>query len=203
MTPEIIKNMKTQNTSGIDIIGWYKESSDQFLCTSCFQKNKSINKEEYTPKRMPDLKKDDYKCDECGKNMRTENIKKSISVVVGMALFVIGVPILIIAMLSGGEPAEKNTTSESMAFIQSNEFVKLFLKSPASADFPFADYSYRESGDGKYIITSYVDSQNSFGATLRNDYTAILKYNGGNDADIKNWKLEYLMMNGQEMYSSP
>lgn len=45
------------------------------------------------------------------------------------------------------------------------------LAAPASADFPFGGAAgMQDLGAGKYGITSYVDAQNRFGATLRTDY---------------------------------
>lgn len=52
----------------------------------------------------------------------------------------------------------------------------------------------------KHQINSYVDSQNSFGAMIRNDYTAVLKYLGGDDADSKSWELEKLIIAGEQVY---
>lgn len=45
------------------------------------------------------------------------------------------------------------------------------LKSPSTATFAeFEEIKYKDNGDDTYIIQSYVDSQNSFGATIRTNF---------------------------------
>ena len=71
-------------------------------------------------------------------------------------------------------------------------FVKDLLKSPSSAKWPgfFESAGHtRALGDNRYRIRSWVDSQNSFGALLRMNYTAIVRDNGN-----YNWSLESLTM---------
>lgn len=46
------------------------------------------------------------------------------------------------------------------------------LKSPASAQFPTELISIVSNGDMRYHVEGFVDSQNSYGAMLRNDFTA-------------------------------
>lgn len=100
---------------------------------------------------------------------------------------------------SGGTATRENRTSESMAFIQSQDYVKKILKSPSTADFPLTDYSHRNNGN-VYTITSYVDSQNGFGAMIRSDYTATLRYLGGDDANSSSWELQKLIFDGEIIY---
>lgn len=58
------------------------------------------------------------------------------------------------------------------AWIMAQEFVKDRLKSPSTAKFPDHDEvkMRHEIQDDTYIILSYVESQNSFGAMLRTDF---------------------------------
>ncbi len=85
--------------------------------------------------------------------------------------------------------AELNSVSDSGAYITAQSFVKAMLKSPKTADFPFLDYSHRNLGDGKWIIQSYVDSQNGFGAMIRTQYQIEMQFNGGDWAEQRNWTL--------------
>ncbi len=48
-------------------IGYYKESTDNFLCLDCFFKTQGIIKKDYRLKTEEDLKKNIYTCDECKK----------------------------------------------------------------------------------------------------------------------------------------
>lgn len=77
----------------------------------------------------------------------------------------------------------------SMAHIQCKEFVKDRLKAPSSAEFTFLDFSASKLADSQYVIRSYVDAQNAFGAKLRNNYTCVVKWNGSDHSDIRNWEL--------------
>jgi hypothetical protein len=111
----------------------------------------------------------------------------------GLGIFIIFAWICLFYL--GGKsdpPPPKIRTAEdtqTMAAIQCQGFVKASLKSPATADFPWTDYTATPLGDGTYSVRSYVDAQNSFGATIRSDYTCVVKYLGGDDAYIGNWQL--------------
>lgn len=87
--------------------------------------------------------------------------------------------------------AEKKKDRSTMAAIICANFVERSLKAPKSADFPFgrAAYGTAKLDDQKYLVRSYVDAQNSFGAMLRNDYTCGIQYVGGSDSDDRSWKL--------------
>lgn len=59
------------------------------------------------------------------------------------------------------------------AFTAAQELVKDELKSPSTAKFSYdtSDYTVQRSGD-QWKVSSYVDAQNGFGATLREYWTA-------------------------------
>src|SRR5580693_5113852 len=68
---------------------------------------------------------------------------------------------------------EIHTDSEpdkSKAYIISQNFVEDRLKSPSTAHFPIFDYSCKQLEDHTFLVRSYVDAQNAFGATIRTDY---------------------------------
>ncbi len=75
------------------------------------------------------------------------------------------------------------------AFEASKNEVKLQLKSPSTAKFAteFDDKSkYKINDDESVIIQSYVDAQNSFGATIRTHFRCTVdKY--GNVNDLATW----------------
>lgn len=108
--------------------------------------------------------------------------KKAVFIVVLWAF----VATVILAGCGSEEP--KSEHSKATASVMAEEFVKNSLKSPSSAKFQWYDENQVEDlGDGKYKVTSYVDSQNSFGAMLRTNYVCTVKYIG-NDK----WSLEDL-----------
>lgn len=54
------------------------------------------------------------------------------------------------------------------------------LKAPATAQFPPFDEMIVNGSDGRYSVSGFVDSQNSYGATIRSNYTYNVEkdYNG-------------------------
>lgn len=65
------------------------------------------------------------------------------------------------------------------AFSHCTALVRDRLKSPATAEFPTFDYKTWDLGDNTYVIKSYVDSQNGFGAKLRTDWHCKVQSLGG------------------------
>lgn len=95
----------------------------------------------------------------------------------GMAIMVVGFFILIGVWVSNinSLPTSTVKSDSSIACAYAQIAVKDQLKSPSTADFP----SCRENNlmrevDGKITVTSYVDSQNSFGAVVRTPFQVIL-----------------------------
>lgn len=73
--------------------------------------------------------------------------------------------------------------------LASQNYVKERLKSPSTAEFP-NPYSVilTATNYGHYIITSYVDAQNGFGASLRENYECEIVYNGSDDILVINFQ---------------
>jgi hypothetical protein len=70
------------------------------------------------------------------------------------------------------------------AYFMSQKFVKQNLKAPSSAKFPGYKKEFSEYKDGNYVVVAYVESQNSFGAMLKQTYICEMNYKGNN-----NWSL--------------
>ena len=82
----------------------------------------------------------------------------------------------------------KNLSAASS--VMCNRFVEDKLKSPSFADFSMFDYNAVDVGSNTYIVKSYVDSQNGFGATVRTNFYCKVQYKGyGSTSDRSNWKL--------------
>lgn len=79
--------------------------------------------------------------------------------------------------------------STSSAWAYTQQFVKRELKSPSTAEFEFGGHrSVTPLGDGRYSFSSYVDSQNGFGAVTRTKFHGtIRRIDGG-------WRLEELQL---------
>mgnify|MGYP000358961486 CR=1 FL=1 len=73
---------------------------------------------------------------------------------------------------------EERCSNHVSALAMSERFVKKQLKSPSTAEFPnlYTDgVTVAYIGDCTHIVSSYVDSQNGFGAVTRSTYSAELK----------------------------
>lgn len=84
--------------------------------------------------------------------------------------------------------------SDSDLYIQAQEFVRQGLKAPATAKFPISASQVSNLGSGQYKIISYVDSQNSYGALLRNDWIVTMKLSENE------WILERMVIGGEVIY---
>lgn len=91
---------------------------------------------------------------------------------------VIVIVVIFKACTGNSSSSEKKTLSDFDITWYAQQMVKQQLKSPSTADFP-STANIDSIGDSTYIIKSYVDSENSFGAKLRSYWVAKVKYNGG------------------------
>lgn len=127
-------------------------------CTKC---KKKINK------------KDDV-CPNCGADLKKQRKSANIAIVVFSLIF-----LSFFWMCSGdGDDAEngKREFSKLEALSMSQLFVKDRLKSPSSAEFGYGEDQVFQKNDSTFIVESYVDSQNSFGAMLRSKYVCTLYF---------------------------
>lgn len=68
------------------------------------------------------------------------------------------------------EVTERKTFSKLDALSMSQMFVKDKLKSPSTAEFKYGVDQVTKLNDSTFEVSSYVDSQNSFGAQIRTNY---------------------------------
>ncbi|MBI2120390.1 MAG: zinc ribbon domain-containing protein [Parcubacteria group bacterium] len=154
-------------------------------------------------------------CPTCGKKLVSENTHQpstthnldkkpnttlwnigSIFVFIFILLFFVGVM----------SPDTPNTTSSQSGsnspdiinddidvFIQAKNFVKQGLKSPSTAVFPVLCDCVTKNGS-VYTVSSFVDSQNSFGAMLRSNWTVIMSLEGDK------WVLKRMVIGGEVVY---
>ena len=101
-----------------------------------------------------------------------------------VVLGVVVAAVVWIASGLGGDDEPDADDLRSSAFDVCTQFVEDRLKSPGSAKFRnyFQDdgeVTVTGSGDGPYIVTSSVDSENSFGALLRNNFVCEVRHIDG------------------------
>lgn len=82
---------------------------------------------------------------------------------------------------------------KTMAFVMCTLFTEDRLKSPSTADFPSSSSSdIRDLGNNIFEVRSYVDAQNSFGATIRRNFYCKVQFLGtdkDDENDGKFWML--------------
>jgi len=83
-------------------------------------------------------------------------------------------------------------SSFAMAYSVATKHVKINLKAPSTATFP--SYSevknIKNIGKCTYLVSSYVDAENSFGAKIRNNFQAKVVWAGGNEWVLLDLKME-------------
>jgi len=90
-----------------------------------------------------------------------------------------------------------NYQSSDNVCLNSEDFIKQDLNYPRTADFSIFDCSVENNNDGSYTILRKVRAKNAFGVESEFIYKVSLGFTGGNDIDIKNWKL--INMRSQEV----
>lgn len=111
----------------------------------------------------------------------------------GIAL---GAIILVGVLIGSWEPTAPNPNEDCndsvMAYIMSQRFVEQRLRSPSTAEFPWASadgVDARPLGNCRHSISAYVDAENGFGAMIRSHYTATVRHTGGG-----RWSLESIQI---------
>lgn len=127
-------------------------------------------------------------CPNCGKP-KPGGKKTSPLAWVVLIIFIIGFMGVCSSLNTPSRPVSSEPT-ETQAGIIANNFVERQLKSPKSADFPMFDRVVQKTGPRSFRVVSYVDAQNSFGATIRTRFQCKLTYKGGEWADSNNWTLD-------------
>ena len=100
--------------------------------------------------------------------------------ILGIAVTILAISPLVACSSSSG--SEKDAGDEWSAQAVCEEFVKDRLKSPATAD--FSDEERLQMSETVFVVTGSVDSENGFGALIRNNFTCRVRYAGD-----ENWHL--------------
>lgn len=101
---------------------------------------------------------------------------------IGCSVVSIGLLIFGLLLLSSVDNETGGPTA-SGAISVCQQFVKNRLKSPSSAEFPWG-MDAEQVSEKQYRVQSYVEAQNSFGATLRKDFTCITRHKEGQTWDL-------------------
>lgn len=114
-------------------------------------------------------------------------VKKKTSGCFSIILGIVLIIIIIAIFSSDSKDSGSKIPDKTEAYITAKDYVKQELKAPATAE--FSDYTCDEGIDSTYFLNGVVDSQNSFGALLRSNWTVKLKWIGGDWAQSTSWQL--------------
>jgi hypothetical protein len=95
-----------------------------------------------------------------------------------MKYFLLFVGIVIVGIIVFSNIDDKPSQPDDiMAYVMAVDYVKIVLKSPSTAKFANSwDSTITKTDLYTWTVTSYVDSQNGFGAMIRTNFTAVLKF---------------------------
>ena len=115
------------------------------------------------------------------------------AMLIGLALAPIIFGALFFVSRPAPRPAEEKTCGDwAAAMIYSESHVRAQLRSPSTAKFPGGPWRegvrIGELEKCTWLVKSWVDSQNGFGATIRTDYAAVMEYL----PESKEWKVSSL-----------
>ncbi|MVX36119.1 hypothetical protein [Myroides sp. LoEW2-1] len=122
-------------------------------------------------------------CPKCGNPVskdKKENKGCLRNILLALVFFIITIALL--TQFPNKESEDRSVDhSEILAFNYAMDCVKSQLKSPSSAIFANSNekkQSVTYNGSGVYVVRSWVDSQNSFGAMLRSNFECTVKFEG-------------------------
>jgi hypothetical protein len=113
---------------------------------------------------------------------------------------------IIISSIGGGSSTRSQPEQptaydyQQSAIAYAEPYITRLLKSPSTAD--FCRGTATDLGESKWKVSSCVDSQNSYGATLRSNWEAVMMYTGGDPDNIGSWKADKITFDGEVVYQS-
>jgi TusA-related sulfurtransferase len=146
------------------------------------------------------------KCPYCQSDMRSWVKKHQVGLII---LAIIFVPIFMSGLTASpttSVPVQK--TAEEITFQKKNDFaslakmnVEMMLKAPSTAKFNTSPVIKEENGT--YSISSWVDSENSYGANIRIYWSAKAHYIGGDSLEETgagaNWIIDEFIFDGEKV----
>lgn len=98
----------------------------------------------------------------------------------------LAVALVVIGAING----DSQDTRQASAFGVCQDFVKDQLRAPATAKFPrYGEGAVQALSNDRYAVRSTVDSQNGFGALVRNDFLCTVEYVGDERWNLLNLEI--------------
>ena len=132
---------------------------------------------------------DAYPCDYCGLTAASSAHPLGIAILASLAvgvlalLYFVGSGIVgLMGLLSSDGGPQSPAHSDVAAFVMCRQFAEDCLRAPSTADWPSSlppATRIEHAGEGRYLVQTYVDAQNAFGALIRSDISCQVQYRGG------------------------
>lgn len=113
-----------------------------------------------------------------------------------LVLFLAVVVVVVIAKFGGSGTGDLGGQEERAPWNAGKGFVLKSLKAPSTAKFPGAyesNVGWQSAGADRWQVWGYVDSQNGFGAMIRNEWKAVVEKRGSD------WYRLYLKLGDEEI----
>lgn len=100
--------------------------------------------------------------------------------------------VLLVGIIAGAFIISYNSTkgSDIDAIVAAEQAVREQLKSPSTAKFSTQSKTTITSDGDTWTVEGWVEAQNSFGATVRNNYTVVITFTGKNQYSIDSCTIE-------------
>lgn len=151
------------------------------------------------PECLADVPVEAKKCSHCGSKLKqpTSRVVKLVAVLFGVGF--LGSMILGAIGPSTSVPDQPTTYDYELSARSFSKFyIEKLLKSPSTADFCSGEAT--DLGDNRWKVVSCVDSQNSYGAMIRSNWSTIMIFIGGDVEDMGAWKVEQIIFDGKNVY---
>jgi len=120
--------------------------------------------------------------EEAKKEIQNKDIKKGCLGCLGVAVVIAIIAGIVSAFVGGSS----DSPDKIDAWVMAQQFIERELKAPSSAEFGSVwggDYQdpdkvVTDLGNGKFIVSGWVDAENSFGAKIRTYFVCELEYIG-------------------------
>jgi len=147
------------------------------------------------------------KCKHCGSNLSKSSQNESNLNIASskkqskVKSIAIGGLIILAVIVVLGIIASSNTSNSALEFDYkliscAVEGVKEILKAPSTAKFPAFSkgsipmgYIPKKIKDGEYVVSNYVDAENSYGAMIRSNYSCTVYMDNSNSKCLSNCEL--------------
>ncbi|PHM69043.1 DNA translocase FtsK [Xenorhabdus kozodoii] len=111
--------------------------------------------------------------------------------IIGVVIFIIMIAVLHSCSGNSSAPETDYCSDDTTAYIYAKKFISTHLKAPSTAKFAsYYDVKSSQPKECKFNFIGYVDAENSFGAMIRTQFEATVRYDKNKDT----YYLEHLNM---------